>query len=154
MKTRRGQQGLFSLAAVSQKSGETHSAGNQPLAMEVLASKGTGGHTEILPASAERLDDLLWSVWQKYHPKRTVSLRQAPESLGQGEVQAVEDADTGRAKDKPVKENESELVSPLERHLRDSEMLGRKSRMKREFHVRFCEGPKGRFLWPTRPHRK
>jgi hypothetical protein len=24
--------------------------------------------------------------------------------------------------------------------------------MKREFHVRFCERPKGRFLWPTRPH--
>ncbi len=23
--------------------------------------------------------------------------------------------------------------------------------MKREFHVRFCERPKGRFLWPTRP---
>ena len=97
---------------------------------------------------------VLWSVWQKYHPKCTVSLRQAPESLGQGEVQAVEDADTGRAKDKPGKENESELVSPLERHLRDNEMLDRKSRMKREFHVRFCEGPKGRFLWPTRPHRQ
>lgn len=28
------------------------------------------------------------------------------------------------------------------------------SRMKREFHVRFCERPKGRFLWPTRPHRQ
>ena len=24
--------------------------------------------------------------------------------------------------------------------------------MKREFHVRFCERPRGRFLWPTRPH--
>ena len=119
--------------------------------MEVLASKGTDRHTAILPGSAERLVDLLWSVWQEYHPKRTVSLRQAPESLGQGEVQAVEDADTGREKDKPGKENESELVSPLERHLRDKEMLDRKSRMKREFHVRFCERPKGRFLWPTRP---
>jgi hypothetical protein len=30
-------------------------------------------------------------------------------------------------------------------------MLDRKSRMKREFHVRFRERPKGRFLWSTRP---
>jgi hypothetical protein len=119
--------------------------------MEVLASKGTEGHTAILPESAERLVDLLWSVWQEYHPKRAVSLRQASESLGQSEVQAVKDADAGRWTDKPGKENESELVSSLERHLRDDEMLDRKSRMKREFHVRFCERPKGRFLWPTRP---
>ena len=51
----------------------------------------------------------------------------------------------------PPEKGESKLVSTLERRLRDGEMLDRKSRMKREFRVRFCERPKGRSLWPTRP---
>ncbi len=29
--------------------------------------------------------------------------------------------------------------------------LNNKSRMKREFHVRFCERLAGKFRWPTRP---
>lgn len=81
--------------------------------MEVLASKGPDRYTGILPKPAEGLDGLLWSVWQKYHPKRAVSLRQAPESLGQGEVQVVEDPDASGSTGKPSAENESELVSPL-----------------------------------------
>jgi hypothetical protein len=119
--------------------------------MEVLASEGTEGYTQILSKSAEWLVELIWSVWQEYHPKRAVSLRQTSESMGESELQEAEDADAGRSTDKPCKEKESELVSPLERQLRDDQMLDRKSRMKREFHVRFCERPKGRFLWPTRP---
>lgn len=51
----------------------------------------------------------------------------------------------------PGKENESELVSPLVGTQGIDEKVDRRSRMKREFHVRFCERPKGRFLWPTRP---
>ena len=88
------------------------------MAMEVLASKGTDGYTKILPKSAARLDDLLWSIWQEYYPECAVSLRQAPESLGQSEVQTVKDAHAGSSTDKRGKENESELVSPLELQLR------------------------------------
>lgn len=88
------------------------------MALEVLAPEGTDGYQKALSKPCARLVDLLWIVWQEHYLECTVSIGQTFESMGQSKVQAVKDADAGRSKDQPGKENESGLLSSLERCLK------------------------------------
>ena len=95
------------------------------------------------------MEKLLWEIWTSRIKARIIISQCQASKMGKEKVQAIENKKPSDTLGNRLSTTRTEIVCALEFYL--VKRLDDKSRMKREFHVRFCESLRGKFPRATRP---
>ena len=90
------------------------------------------------------MEKLLWEIWTSRIKARIIISQCQASKVGKAKVQTIENKKPSDTLGNRLSTTRTEIVCALEFYL--VKRLDDKSRMKREFHVRFCESLRGKYF--------
>jgi hypothetical protein len=90
------------------------------------------------------MEKLLWEIWTSKIKARIIISQCQASKVGKAKVQTIENKKPSDTLGNRLSTTRAEIVCALEFYL--VKRLDDKSRMKREFHVRFCESLRGKYF--------